>query len=84
MRLKKIKLNSIRTKLVISLVAICVIPLIITGVCSYNQSKTILSNKLTLTSTQTLTEINNGLMDYFHGFSNIVSMTSKEPCYCKC
>jgi len=79
MRLKKIKLNSIRTKLVISLVAICVIPLIITGIGSYNQSKSILSNKLTLTSTQTLNEINNGLMDYFNGFSKIISMTAKNP-----
>jgi methyl-accepting chemotaxis protein len=78
MKFKNIRLNSIRTKLVISLVAICVIPLIITGVVSYNQSKSILSNKLILTSTQTLSEINNGLMDYFHGFSNIVSMTSKS------
>ena len=76
---KKIKLDSIRTKLIISLVAICVIPLIITGFGSYNQSKSILSNKLTVTSTQTLTEINNGLLDYFHGFSDIVSMTSKNP-----
>ncbi|BCZ47177.1 methyl-accepting chemotaxis protein [Clostridium gelidum] len=79
MKFKNIKLNSIRTKLVISLVAICVIPLIITGIGSYNQSKSILSNKLTVTSTQTLSEINNGLFDYFHGFSNIVSMISKNP-----
>lgn len=79
MRFKNIKLNGIRAKLVISLVAICVIPLIITGVVSYNQSKSILSNKLTITSEQTLQEINNGLMDYFHGFSNTVSMTSKNP-----
>jgi len=79
MKLKKIKLNSIRTKLIISLVAMCVIPLIITGVISYNQSKSILSNKLTLTSTQTLTEINNGLLDYFHGFSKIVSITASNP-----
>jgi methyl-accepting chemotaxis protein len=78
-KFKNIKLNSIRTKLVISLVSICVIPLIITGIGSYNQSKSILSNKLTVTSTQTLSEINNGLLDYFHGFSNIVSMISKNP-----
>lgn len=79
MKLKEIKLNSIRTKLIISLVSICLIPLIILGVLSYRQSKTILSDKLTVTSTQTLNEINNGLMDYLHGFSNIVSMTSKNP-----
>ncbi|PRR83640.1 Methyl-accepting chemotaxis protein McpC [Clostridium vincentii] len=52
------------------------IPLIITGVVSYNQSKSILNKKLTLTSTQTLMEINNGLLDYFNGFSNMVSMAS--------
>src|SRR5471030_2232904 len=79
MKLEKFKLNSIRTKLIISLVAMCVIPLIILGVGSYNQSKSILSDKLTITSTQTLTEINNGLFDYFHGFTTMVSVTSKNP-----
>ncbi len=55
------------------------IPLIITGVGSYTQSKSILSKKLTVTSTQTLTEINNGLSDYFNGFSNMISMTANNP-----
>ena len=79
MKLKKLKLNSIRTKLIISLVSICIIPLIILGFGSYNKSKTILSDKLTVTSTQTLSEVNNGLIDYFQGFSKIVSITSKNP-----
>jgi len=79
MKLGKLKLNTIRAKLVISLVTICVIPLIITGIASYNRSKTILNDKLRLTSTQTLTEVNMGLMDYFRGFSNTVSMTSDNP-----
>ena len=78
MKFKKLKLNSIRTKLIISLVSICIIPLIILGVGSYNKSKAILSDKLTITSTQTLSEINKGLLEYFHGFSNIVSMISKN------
>ncbi|WP_160687703.1 methyl-accepting chemotaxis protein [Clostridium sp. C2-6-12] len=79
MRFKRMKINTIRTKLVVSLVAICVIPLVITGITSYNRSKTILSDKLTLTSTQTLAEVNTGLMDYFRGFADIVTMTSKNP-----
>ena len=79
MKLKNFKLNSIRNKLVAGMVAICVIPLIIMGVGSYNKSKSILSDKLTLTSTQTLVEINNGLSDYFNGLSNIVSITVKDP-----
>ncbi|MBW9157051.1 methyl-accepting chemotaxis protein [Clostridium tagluense] len=78
MKFKSFKMNSIRTKLIISLVGICVIPLIITGFGSYNQSKSILSKKLTVTSSQTLTEINNGLVDYFNGFSNMVLMASSN------
>jgi methyl-accepting chemotaxis protein len=80
MKLKKFNLkNSIRSKLILSLVAVCIIPLIILGFGSYNQSKSILNNKLTLTSTQTLDEINNGLNDYFQRFTNTVSMTTKNP-----
>ena len=79
MKTEKLKINTIRTKLVISLITICVIPLVITGIASYNKSKTILSNKLTLTSKQTLAEVNNGLKDYFRGFSNTVAMTSGNP-----
>jgi|GEM_PF-5280668 len=79
MGLKGLKINTIRTKLVVSLVTICVIPLVITGIASYNRSKTILNDKLTLTSKQTLAEVNTGLKDYFRGFSNTVSMTSRNP-----
>ena len=79
MGFKGLKINTIRTKLVVSLVTICVIPLVITGIASYNRSKTILNDKLTLTSTQTLTEVNTGLKDYFHGFSNTIAMTSSNP-----
>ena len=79
MRIKKIKLNSIRAKLIMSLVAICIIPLIISGFLSYSKSKTILNDNLNLTSRQTLSEVNNGLNDYFRGFTNIVTMTSKNP-----
>lgn len=76
--LKKLKLNSIRSKLIISLVSICIIPLIITGFFSYNQSKSILNNKLNVTSIQTITEINNGLMDYLNEFIDLVTITSNK------
>ncbi|MBU3181751.1 methyl-accepting chemotaxis protein [Clostridium psychrophilum] len=78
MNIRKIKFNNIRTKLIISLISICVIPLIISGYGSYSQSKLILSKKLTVTSTQTLSEINDGLSDYINGLSNMVSMTSNN------
>ncbi|MBK1809118.1 methyl-accepting chemotaxis protein [Clostridium sp. YIM B02505] len=79
MKFKKANINSIRSKLIISLISVCIIPLLITCFFSYSKSKSILNKKLNLTSTQTLTEINNGLMDYFHGFSDITSMTAKNP-----
>lgn len=78
MKEKKSKLNSIRTKLIAGIIAICIIPLFVLGFGSYFQSKSILNNKLVLTSTQTLTEINNGLFEYFNGLTNIVSMTSSN------
>ncbi|WP_026884732.1 methyl-accepting chemotaxis protein [Clostridium akagii] len=74
----KINLNSIRSKLILSLVSICVIPLIILGVGSYIQSKSILSQKLTVTSVQTLTEVNDGLSSYFGGFKEMVSTMSSN------
>lgn len=77
--MRKIRLNSIRSKLIISLVSICVIPLIITGFASYNQSKSTLSNKLTLTSSQTLAEINDGLNEYLNGFFEKVILTATNP-----
>lgn len=79
MNLKNFKLNRIRTKLVISLISICLIPLIISGAVSYVESKSILSKKLSLTSSQSLLQIENGLTNYFTGFSDIVSLTANNP-----
>ncbi|MFT8350410.1 methyl-accepting chemotaxis protein [Clostridium saccharoperbutylacetonicum] len=75
---KKLNLHSIRIRLVLSLVMICVIPLIIAGVISYNQSKSILSKKLDITSEQTLSEVNSGLNNYFAGFTERITMLSND------
>ena len=78
MNSKWINVHSIRSKLIRSFIAICIIPLIILGVASYFQSKVILNNKLNVTSTQTLSEVNNGLSDYFRGFMNMTSVVSNN------
>jgi Methyl-accepting chemotaxis protein len=57
---------------------ICVIPLIIAGIISYNQSKSILSKKLNVTSEQTISEVNDGLNNYFAGFTERVTMLSND------
>ena len=73
---EKFKVNSIRTKLIISLVGICVIPLMILGFGTYTQSRSILNEKLKVTSQQTLLEVNDGMDSYFNGFSSMVTMLS--------
>ncbi len=73
---KKFKFNSIRTKLILSLVSMCVIPLIIVGYGSYTQSKSILNEKLKVTSQQTLSEVNDGIDNYFNGFGSMITMVS--------
>jgi Methyl-accepting chemotaxis protein len=78
MKLHKLKLNSIRTKLVISLFGICIIPLIILGYGSNKQAKLILNEKLKTTSQQTLLEMNDGINNYFNGFSSMTNMLSSN------
>lgn len=76
--LKKMNLRSIKSKLFISLFSICIFPLFISGFFSYQQSKSVLSKKLSVTSSQTLSEINSGLTDYFTGFTGSVSLIANN------
>lgn len=75
---RKVNLNSIRVKLIVSLILICVVPLIALGVGSYIQSKSILNSKLTVTSTQAVSQVSDGLNDYFKGFLSMTNMASKN------
>ncbi len=63
MKNKKYKFNlkSIRSKLLISLVSICLIPMIGLGLISYFQSKNLLYDKLESTSSQILRDINSDI-----------------------
>ncbi|MEG0775078.1 methyl-accepting chemotaxis protein [Clostridium sp.] len=63
---------TIKTKLMVSFMAMCLIPLIALGVTNYLNSQGILSKKLEVTSSQTLTEVNRGLTNYFRAMSNQV------------
>lgn len=76
MKKKRLKLNSIRTKMILGIMTICIIPIIVVGIGSYFESKLILSNKLTVTSTQSLTEINDGLNEYFNALTEVVAITA--------
>lgn len=76
--LKGAEFTGIRVKLMTSFISICIIPLIFLGIMSYRQSKSILSNKLEVTSKQMLSEINNSLNNYFEGISVQLKMASNN------
>lgn len=56
-----LKFKSIRTKLLVSLIGICVIPMVGLGVTSYVESNKVLKNNLQSTSSQMMREINIGI-----------------------
>lgn len=78
MNFKSINFKSIRFKLIISFLSICLIPLIILGSISLYKSTSILNKKLQLTSTQTLTQVNSSLDNYFSGMNSITNVMAKN------
>jgi methyl-accepting chemotaxis protein len=77
-KVKKMKFNNIRSKLVTSLMGICIIPLLILGYGANWQAKSILNDKLKVTSQQTLAEVNSGIDNYFEGFNTMIIMLSNN------
>lgn len=76
--LRKVNLRSIRSKLTISLIAICLVPLFILGAVAYLQAKSIMTKKFEVTSKQTLGEVNRGLDNYFDTFAHQITMLSNN------
>ncbi|MCT8976551.1 methyl-accepting chemotaxis protein [Clostridium sp. CX1] len=83
---KKVEKSSIKvtitrkigTKIFIALIAICIIPMLLLGLVSYNQAYSILDNKFKITTEQTLTEVNRGLDNYFEAMSKQIVMLSNN------
>ncbi|NLP33948.1 MAG: methyl-accepting chemotaxis protein [Clostridiales bacterium] len=78
--LKRIRehLHSIRTKIIIMLILISIIPVLFIGIIFALQSENILKRKLEATSTQTIQEVGRGLDNYFGAMSNMVNILSKD------
>lgn len=74
----KLKLRSIRSKLIVNFMAICLIPLLVLGISVYFKAKGILERKFEVTSTQTLGEVSRGLDKHIEAFSNLVTMLSNN------
>ena len=77
-KVKRFRINNIRSKLIVSLMGICIIPLIILGYGANWQAESILNEKLKVTSQQTLSEVNDGIDNYFEGFSSMIVMLSNN------
>jgi methyl-accepting chemotaxis protein len=71
---QKLGLKSVRAKLIGSFLAICLIPLIAVGGFTYFQSNVLLTEKLEITSAQTLEEVDRGLTNYFEAMANSVDL----------
>ncbi len=68
------RFNTVKAKLISSLLCICLVPLVFLGVFTTLQSYSILTEKLEVTSEQTLVEIDRGITNYFTTMSNSVEM----------
>lgn len=75
---KKVSINirSIQVKFLSTLIILCLIPISVLGVITYNKSYNILLNKFTLTSQQTINEVDRGMNNYFSGLQNYENMLS--------
>lgn len=70
--------KSIKTKLIIALLCISVIPVALSGVITNIQSSKTLSDKLEVTTSQTLVSINESINNYFEGLGGYVNVASEN------
>lgn len=71
---KGFKFRSIRVKLLAVLMLLCLVPINVLGIITYNKSYNILSNKFSKTTQQTVLEVNRGIDNYFQGIEGILNM----------
>lgn len=75
---KKNSYFSIRVKLLIVLILICIVPVLIFECISYFSSYNVIKQKLNITSQQTLKEINVGVDNYFSAMTSDMDMLSSN------
>ncbi|MCM0646894.1 methyl-accepting chemotaxis protein [Clostridium swellfunianum] len=74
----KFSFKSIRSKLLVSLIGICIIPMIGLGVTSYIQSTSVIKGNLESASSQMLREVNRGIDKEISLIGNNIEMLSKN------
>ena len=70
--------HSFRNKILFMLLVLGIIPLLVTGLVTYNKSTGILNDKLETTSIQTIEEVGRGIDNYINAMSNLVTVLSND------
>jgi methyl-accepting chemotaxis protein len=73
-----LRFKSIRSKLLVSLIGVCIVPMVGLGVTSYVQSNKVLKSNLESTSSQMLREVNIGIDKDLSASGNNVTMLSNN------
>ncbi len=69
----KKNLNSLKSKLIISLLGVSIIPLIFIALLVYNECYSLLKDNLKYSTGQTLVEVNRGIENYFNTVANQIN-----------
>ena len=75
---KRFNLSSLKVRLLVILVILCLAPIIILGSIVYNKSYSILETKVKISSQQTVGEVNRGITNYLVGIQGYVDMLANN------
>ncbi|KAJ50264.1 methyl-accepting chemotaxis protein [Clostridium tetanomorphum] len=75
---RKFNFYSIKFKLAVVLVSLCLVSIITMSVISYNQANKVLSNNLITSTEQNLQEINRGISSYFNTMESYLNILSEQ------
>lgn len=78
--MKKIKINlrSIKLKLLAILLMLCLVPITLSGLYTYNKTSKLLSDEFQNSTTATLLEVNRGIDNYFLGLEGILNLLAEN------
>jgi methyl-accepting chemotaxis protein len=74
MGLKRISFRSIKFKLLVILLLLCLVPIIVSGLYTYNKTSELLSKEFEISTAATLQQVNRGMDNYFLGFENTLNL----------
>lgn len=75
---KGINFRGIEIRFLSILIILCLLPISLLGIITYNKAYTILSNRFYLDSSQNINEVNIGVDNYFLGLDNYINMLSNN------